>query len=117
MNLQRMKFAWARGARMQLLFPTAPEPTWILANRKGFIWHEAYEIRIHPDDEHLQYGPVSTAFRDMALYTDIADLPEIVELFMDMVGSVWVLGAHTTSAIEADFCRLFFAEYLADEGL
>jgi hypothetical protein len=86
-----------------------------------------WEFRIHPDDEHLQYGPVATAFRDMALYTDNAELPEIVELFMDMAGSNWVIeieGCGSFYTVDndeynllVDFTRLFFAEYLADEGL
>ena len=41
----RQNFAAARGARLRIF---------------------EYETRIHPDDEHLQYGPISTALREMA---------------------------------------------------
>ena len=41
----RQNFAAARGARLRIF---------------------ADKTRIHPDDEHLQYGPISTALREMA---------------------------------------------------
>ena len=41
----RQNFAAARGARLRIF---------------------EYETRIHPDDAHLQYGPISTALREMA---------------------------------------------------
>lgn len=112
MNIQRLKFAAARGARIEY--------------RWGNNWFHAYcfpadakpttKYRIHPEDEHLQYGPVSSAFRDMALFTDSSDLGEVTEMFMDLAGSNWVLGGVGTN-IETDFARLFLAELLADEGL
>jgi len=119
MNIQRLKFSLARGARIQVHTPggareweTIVYPYFSLGQRIG------REYRVHPKDEHLQYGPVSTAFRDMALYTDSADLPEITELFMDLAGSNWLLGgADYDDAMLSDWTRLFFAEWLADEGL
>lgn len=120
MNIQRLKFAAARGARIQWCVPGAPAEyyrEWHDAPQTAaFDCVEGCEYRIHPEDEHLQYGPVSTAFRDMALFTDSSDLDEVTEMFMDLAGSNWVLGGAGTN-IEVDFARLFFAEMLADEGL
>ena len=42
---RRLLFASARGARIQIFVA---------------------ETRIHPDDQYLQYGPISTALREMA---------------------------------------------------
>lgn len=58
--MSRLLFAAARGARIETL-------------RKGWIPAVYFEFgftfsdyRIHPDDAHLQYGPISTALREMA---------------------------------------------------
>ena len=69
--------------------------------------------RIHPADEHLQYGPISTALRDMAeddgtwrtdLRWNIAHI--VANEFND-----W--------QCEPDYplFYLFLAEFLADEGM
>jgi hypothetical protein len=128
MNLKRMQFAAARGARIQRDYVAVGYMHERTENNDG--WRDVDipldvlalpgpegSWRIHPDDEHLQYGPVSTAFRDMALFTDSGELPEEVELFMDMAGCNWVLEADGEDPVLADWTRLFFAEYLADLGL
>lgn len=135
MNPKRLKFAWARGARVQSKDLFLLEWATYAKNKTPPFWlgeeREEFELRIHPDDAHLQYGPVSMAFRDMALFTDNAELPEEVELFMDLAGSNWVLGtlsealplstedivAAEQNDILIDWTRLLFAEYLADLGL
>ena len=72
--------------------------------------------RIHPADEHLQYGPISTALRDMAeddgtwrtdLRWNIAHI--VANEFNDYYD--W--------QCEPDYplFYLFLAEYLADEGM
>ena len=60
--MSRLLFAAARGAR--------------ILNNKGkpvkyvWVWPEIaipdFGVHIHPDDAHLQYGPISTALREMA---------------------------------------------------
>ena len=113
MNLQRLKFAWARGARIS--FDGVVMSEW---DGRKFTRLDIDDGEIHPDDEHLQYGPVSSAFRDMALYKDSVDLDYYTELFMDMAGSNYVLDdAWNMTNVEVDFARLFMAELLADEGL
>lgn len=115
MNIQRLKFARARGARIQFEF----DDKWNNISTPGF--YPGCRYRVHPNDEHLQYGPISAAFRDLALFTDAAELPEIAEIFMGLVSKNWQLniglGPVDTDDLTCDFARLFVAEYLADEGL
>ena len=90
---RRQMFAAARGARIQIFVS---------------------ETRIHPDDEHLQYGPISTALREMS------------EQFV--YSSRWEDRLAITAANEFQFYiggvrddyslfYLFLAEFLADEGM
>ena len=91
----RQNFAAARGARLRIFVA---------------------ETRIHPDDEYLQYGPISTALRDMAeQYTyakcwqdQIADA--VADEFTDH---------YTLRDCEPDYplFYLILAEFLADEGM
>ena len=75
-----------------------------------------YKYRIHPNDELLQYGPISTALRDMAeddgtwrtdLRWNVAHI--VANEFNDYYD--W--------QCEPDYplFYLFLAEYLADEGM
>jgi len=61
--MSRLLHAAARGARIQYRSPI--DRNWkasaFLPNCQGDS-----RYRIHPDDEHLQYGPISTALREMA---------------------------------------------------
>jgi hypothetical protein len=61
--MSRVLFAAARGARIQRLMqcPYRWESYLLVAPLRA-----SSEDRIHPDDEHLAYGPVSTALREMA---------------------------------------------------
>ena len=74
---------------------------------------------IHPDDEHLQYGPISTALREMAQRTD--------ELFVELGPTVtyidWSVDMEEeeddgeADAFHQSLFLLILAEALADEGL
>ena len=77
---------------------------------------DMYKYRIHPADAHLQYGPISTALRDMAeddgtwrtdLRWNIAHI--VANEFNDYYD--W--------QCEPDYplFYLFLAEFLADEGM
>ena len=90
---RRQMFAAARGARIQIFVS---------------------ETRIHPEDAHLQYGPISTALREMS------------EQFV--YSSRWEDRLAITAANEFQFYiggvrddyslfYLFLAEFLADEGM
>jgi len=60
--MSRLLFAAARGARIQ----TDYQNSWIAAAYIPTADYTRYDYRIHPADEHLQYGPISTALREMA---------------------------------------------------
>ena len=112
--MNRLLHAAARGAKMQT--------KWL---DSGAQWQTTGQIvlvddmryyRIHPADEHLQYGPISTALRDMAeddgtwrtdLRWNIAHI--VANEFNDYYD--W--------QCEPDYplFYLFLAEYLADEGM
>ena len=92
----RQNFAAARGARIQIFVA---------------------ETRIHPADAHLQYGPVSTALREMA----INDL---------WPSKCWKCAIASSAAnefnvyLDSRWCEpdyplfyLILAEFLADEGM
>ena len=92
---RRLLFASARGARVRIF---------------------EYETRIHPDDEHLQYGPISAELREMAAddlwnpnayrVLAVAAANEFKEYFDSRQG-------------EPDYplFYLFLAEFLADSGM
>ena len=69
--------------------------------------------RIHPDDAHLQYGPVSTALREMALTGEYEDgtIPYF-SFEIEREGKYW----ESTADQRRVFC-LILAEALADEGM
>lgn len=107
--MSRLLFAAARGARIE-------------GSYKEFdIWNSVsavrfdnfYDYRIHPNDEHLQYGPISTALREIAFTDDCAavDLPYIEVALLREEGHY-----HST---QEQFCvfLLILAEALADEGM
>ena len=113
--MSRLLFAAARGARVQ---------TWIGALewreefRVAISNADQYWVRIHPDDEHLQYGPISTALRRNA-----EDPPRIIDGLWPVEKNylnvykysdemyVWADDLHKSLML------LLVAEALADEGL
>lgn len=64
--MSRLLFAAARGARIQINGFTATVPSWY-DSHKWSSMHESV-LRIHPDDEHLQYGPISTAVLEVEMW-------------------------------------------------
>ena len=113
--MSRLLFAAARGARTQYMvgYPNRWETFKNVLPRKDQDY-----TRIHPDDEHLQYGPISTALRGMA---DIEDSPRGDMLYDTLAGVTpysieprWIL---RTASIHRSLFLLILAEALADEGL
>lgn len=128
MNIQRLKFAWARGARLEVQIKPDFD--------RGNAWSREYNCprtvadmnlyrynwRIHPKDEHLQYGPISTALR-----LAVIEGYDVVSMTGHQVGlgmanclwyhMTWEHTASTSSPEEFSMARLFMAELLADEGL
>jgi len=69
--MSRLLFAAARGARIEPPQSYVYHLGYILG---GVTQYTVYwkllddeDCRIHPDDEHLQYGPISTALREIGL--------------------------------------------------
>ena len=89
----RQNFAAARGARIQIFVA---------------------ETRIHPDDAHLQYGPISTALREMA-----ADDSWNPSLYRVLAISAATAFRVYFGGVREDYplFYLFLAEFLADEGM
>jgi len=111
--MSRLLHAAARGARIQVRWYDSLQ--WQTSAQLVFI-DTMRHYRIHPADEHLQYGPVSTALREMVedpkhnsswehfLANSAAN--EFTEYFDSRRG-------------EPDYplFYLFLAEFLADSGL
>jgi hypothetical protein len=76
-----------------------------------------YEYRIHPDDEHLQYGPISTALRELAVQGLVLEIKTDWEFmaryyFTDIA---WEKVPHDVD--HRSLFLLILAEALADEGM
>ena len=115
--MSRLLFAAARGARVEYLQTEGLMQNWGWKSLHGpsvdllLAFPDSY--RIHPDDEHLQYGPISTALREVALTGDCddADIPYIRITMLKEDGY--------SDSTEDQRCvfLLILAEALADEGL
>lgn len=80
-----------------------------------------FDYRIHPDDAHLEYGPLSSECLHIAIArrNDAPDYtPEIAACCTFVTKHLnYKLSDCPTTAIEWGMAYLFFAEYLADQGL
>jgi hypothetical protein len=121
--MSRLLHAAARGARIQSQWRDAHTPTyqkWQTNNQFVFI-DSMRHYRIHPDDEHLQYGPISTALREIAkqpktIHHKGVNLPHF---------GFTIFASSESELLEVLRCDwlthslfyLFLAEFLADSGL
>jgi hypothetical protein len=115
--MRRLLFAAARGARIEAKSgsewcPALSLPCWI---------HDPV-YRIHPDDEHLQYGPVSTEIKTMACQHHWLKQRFIPSLALDVIlltpyADRWMTTWGSQSPFERSLALLILAEALADEGL
>ena len=94
---RRQMFAAARGARIQIFVS---------------------ETRIHAADEHLQYGPISTALREMAEHNR-SDIRPSWEQGLSNFAANQFTEYFDSRQGEPDYplFYLFLAEFLADSGL
>jgi hypothetical protein len=117
--MNRLLFAAARGARVHVNGFISQSTQWY-DNIKWSTMHESV-LRIHPDDEHLQYGPISTALRNEASNAGWDWHP--VDAFGSMARHLFVISRDSDveySFIDHDHRSLFLlilAEALADIGL
>jgi hypothetical protein len=71
-----------------------------------------YSYRIHPADEHLQYGLISTALRNYALGLPLVETSWFSKLLLHTDGDL-----QTLPPFDRYIFLLLVAEALADEGM
>ena len=111
--MSRLLFAAARGARIQC----EDYGVWSTVFAV-FFGKTKYTYRIHPDDEHLAYGPISTALREMA--EDHALWKSKCWKWSIAIAAANEFNVYLDSRrVEPDYplFYLFLAEFLADEGI
>ena len=110
--MSRILFAAARGARIECWL--LPQKKWIpaIAVRVADGLHIDY--RIHPNDAHLQYGPISTALREMAANVSWKRCSYRVLAIAAVNEFQFYLGGGRE---DYPLFYLFLAEFLADEGM
>lgn len=123
LNVERLKFAHARGARIEVQFKTRFRLKWDWTLSPAWNF-EKFEYRIHPHDAHLEYGPLSTALRETLVYRDGPTDPSFQEAafkqfnqYLDQYTPSFLGPVATHGKDVCDLAVLIFAEYLADQGL
>ena len=108
--MSRLLFAAARGARIQSRWVDGTQ--WQTTSQFMFVDGMRY-YRIHPDDAHLAYGPISTALLKLA-EDDSWNPSEERSLAIAVARQFQVYFGD-----EPDYplFYLFLAEALADEGM
>jgi hypothetical protein len=111
---KRLLFAAARGATTQRW--GSIRQAWIAVTDLELI---SNDCRIHPDDEHLQYGPISSELRENATGDDPP-----ADAFAIPNGSYWMrpedslrVAHDCDNELHRSLFLLILAEALADEGL
>lgn len=121
MNTERMKFAWARGARIQLRTHehSGIAGLWSTCISRGIYMLDPplYDYRIHPNDEHLQYGPLSTALREIVYFPPEKYTAMHRVALQTLVIYESDMGFYHDTSTEFAMAALMLAEYFADEGL
>lgn len=114
--MSRLLFAAARKARIERRHFKDPVWLWEKARLLLILDHDTtdtdYVWRIHPEDIHLAYGPISTALRHAALGLEVTDSCWFSNLSVHSDGPVELMTDH-----ERTLFLLLTAEALADEGL
>ena len=107
--MSRILFAAARGARIEADY----KGEWYLATY-FHLPSNIYVYRIHPEDKHLQYGPISTALREMA--EDDSWKPCPYRVLANVAANKFQV---YLGGIRDDYplFYLILAEFLADEGM
>ena len=121
--MSRLLFAAARGARIEAGY----KDTWVPAIAV-YLADVFVDIRIHPDDEHLAYGPISTEVRkaaetiakkaylhDVLGYYGLAAIDDYLSRSNEF-SYCWNKTMNAT-AMQKQLFLLILAEALADEGM
>jgi hypothetical protein len=110
--MSRLLHAAARGARIE-------------DNGEG-VWSESrfvhlvggdWEFRIHPDDQYLQYGPISAELREMAADDSWTSKCWKWSIANSAANEFTVYFDSRTGEPDYPLFYLFLAEFLADEGM
>ena len=116
--MSRLLHAAARGARIQYKSPI--DRNWKASAFR--LWPSLHDCktadslyRIHLDDAHLQYGPISTALREMA--EDYSWNPSWEHYAAHAVEDRFTLLDRQHCETDYPLFYLFLAEFLADEGM
>ena len=114
--MSRLLFAAARGARIEVLY----QRVWITLTHISIVPNK-HAYRIHSDDAHLQYGPISTALRDMAIndlwYPPSWQISLASTVSLDVAREFSELLFSRRENEDYPLFYLFLAEFLADEGM
>lgn len=117
----RLKFAWARGARFQAQHAGVDVGgPWFDLELAYYDPDSTLSFRVHPHDAHLEYGPLSSALIDQA--TSITGMPFDPVMYLSAESFIrWALVENREVQVidhdEMIMLKLFYAEYLADQGL
>ena len=117
--MSRLLHACARGARVQTKWVDSGD-SWQATGQFVFIDSMRY-YRIHPNDAHLQYGPISTALREMSKQPKTIDhkgvnLPHFgFTIFASSESEL--LEVLRCNGLTHSLFLLILAEALADEGM
>ena len=115
-NMRRLLFAAARGARIQEADLTQTQ--WV-SSHAAHLNPDIDWQRIHPDDEHLQYGTISSALRDRVL-NDAPfrkDYRLAIAYVRERFPEWGLMALENCPTIDLETTQLIMAEVLADEGL
>ena len=117
--MNRILHAAARGARIQKDVSKNIQVHWVVVHVIDLweIEHLPHLWRIHPDDAHLEYGPVSSALRKAAESGSAWDLTseawQMARIALRHEYWYWA----TPDELHLSLFLLLMAEALADEGL
>lgn len=121
--MNRLLMAAARGARIEEALHLAEGICWVSCNVVYTDGSYPDEHRIHPDDAHLEYGPVSTALREYAHRGEL-DYPYTYMTVVNAPHGSWWMRTDDTIAFEncgselhRSLFLLILAEALCDEGI
>lgn len=116
--MSRLLHAAARGARIQALDKNLGA---ILSSHAPLeLSNDKRPYRIHPDDAHLQYGPISTDIRSMTvidLHSDEMPRLALASACVCGIDGTWAKDWRKQSVSDRATAMLILAEALADEGL
>jgi len=122
-EMSRLLHAAARGARIECWL--LPQKKWVDAAYIPTADYTGYDYRIHPDDEHLQYGLISTALRDCDgdfqwVYIDSEHMQDLAigcAICANYAHNMLHEWQQNKDRLTRSLFLLILAEALADEGM